>query len=110
MIKKTVKDIIKNFDFFSQPVTFRFNDQSAYQSITGGIVSIGVIILFAVLFTTTILQTFQKSNVEGKTTKIQQEDPSYSVIKADTFMFGVGITGINLNVGPKWFDVYFEKN
>lgn len=42
-------------------------------------------------------------------TTIQDEDPTFYQMGTDSFMFAVGLTGVNMNVGQRWFDVYLEK-
>lgn len=59
-IKKSIKTIIKKCDLFSQQVTFRYNDEPAYETMTGGCISIILIITFIGIFSTTLFKTVNK--------------------------------------------------
>ena len=57
----------------------------------------------------TIIDTLNKMEISAKITSIQEEDPSQYEVGTDTFMFAVGITGLDLNQGQRWFEVYMEQ-
>lgn len=58
MVTKSIKEAIKSWDLFSQSPTFRFGDEPEYQSLTGGVCSIIIVIAFLVIFVTTAISTF----------------------------------------------------
>lgn len=62
-IKKTLIGVIKKFDLFSQQITFRYNEEPAYESVTGGCISIILIIFFLGIFSTTLLRTIDKEYI-----------------------------------------------
>ena len=62
--KKSAKAFIKKFDLFCQQVTFRYNEEPAYESLTGGCMSIILIIAFLGIFATTLLRTFNKEYID----------------------------------------------
>ena len=66
--KNKIKDIVKGFDLFSQRVGFRFDDEAEYETFTGGVCSIIVIICFIAIFTGTAINTFNKVHVSSKIT------------------------------------------
>ena len=66
--KQKLKEFFKTFDLFSQPVTLRYNDEPEYETVTGGVCSIIMIIIFIAIFTGTAINTFNKLYVNSKTT------------------------------------------
>lgn len=49
-ILKKVKDLIKSNDFFYSTEMLRFNEESDYKTLTGGFISLGIIIAILVGF------------------------------------------------------------
>ncbi len=68
--KKSFKQLVKACDLFAKPVTFRYGDEPEYESVTGGTVSIALIIVFAVIFTNTVLNTFNRIDISSSTTRL----------------------------------------
>ena len=92
-----IKKIFKAFDFFSHRISFRYDDEPAYESVTGGVCSIIMIVVFIAIFTGTTVNTLNKVYINSSTKNIEDIDPSYYKMGTDTFMFAVGLTGINMN-------------
>lgn len=109
MLKKKIKEIIKKIDVFAQPATFRFSEQPEYASLTGGIVSIIMIVVFICIFANTVIGTINRQDISSQLTYTQEEDPSLYQIGTNNFMFAVGIQNADMNSGKKWFDLYFEQ-
>ena len=65
---KKFKDFVKGFDLFSQRVGFRFDDESEYETFTGGVCSIITIIIFIAIFTGTTINTVDKVHVSSTVT------------------------------------------
>ena len=107
-IGRKVKDIVKSFDLFSLKVGFRFDDQPQYETLTGGICSIITIIIFIAIFTGTTINTFNKVYINSKITLFEKIDPPHYEVGLDKFMFAVGVNGVNLNEGQRWFDIYMQ--
>ena len=107
MVAKALKEMIKSCDLFAQPVTFRYAHEPEYQSLTGGLTSIVLLIIFLSIFTGNFINTFKKVKIDSKTTYIEEDDPSIYKVGTDSFMFAIGIKGIDLSQGDKWFEVYF---
>ncbi len=72
MVRKTLKEGIKAFDFFRHPATFRYGEEPEYESLTGGIVSIIMIIIFAIIFFNTVMETIKKVSIDHKDTTVQE--------------------------------------
>lgn len=108
MLKK-VKDTIKGMDVFAQPATFRISQSPNYQSHTGGIVSIVMIIVFICIFASTVLNTINRKEITTKMTFYQEEDPSRYETGVNNFMFAVGLENADLSGSKKWFDIYIDQ-
>ncbi len=68
-----------------------------------------MIIVFVSIFSSSVLSTINRTEIDAKTTYISEEDPSYNEVPTANFLFAVGVSNINLNSGKKWFDFYIEK-
>lgn len=58
-----VKQLVKLSDFFNSFQMLRFNKETEYRTITGGIVSIGVIITIIIAFASMIKDTINRSTI-----------------------------------------------
>ena len=67
-----------------------------------------MIIIFIAIFTGTTINTINKLYVNSKTTFYEETNPTYYTVGTDDFLFAVGINGLNLNEGDRWFDVYMQ--
>lgn len=56
----------------------------------------------------TAINTLNKVYIYSTTNLQEDIDPSYYEMGTDTFMFAIGLTGFNMNVGDRWFDVYMQ--
>jgi len=61
---------------FSRPVTPNYQGEPDYETLTGGICSILLIITFIVVFATTLLGTFGKEFIDFRESKIVSDDPT----------------------------------
>lgn len=71
-----LKKLIKMNDFFYSTEMLRFNDESEYKTITGGLISLGIIIMIMAGFATMIIDTFSLNSVKSSTDIIHHEVPS----------------------------------
>lgn len=55
-----LKTFVRSMDLFAQPVTFRYAGAPNYESLTGGVASIILILLFVGIFATTVIATLKK--------------------------------------------------
>lgn len=76
---------------------------------TGGCVSIILIIAFVGIFATTLLRTVEKEYINFNQSKHDESSPSYFATTLDkNFLFAVGLDNIDLNSGERYFDIYME--
>ena len=107
--KNTLKSLLKRFDMFSQQVTFRYNDEPAYESLTGGCISLLLIIAFVGIFATTLFRTVEKEYINFNQSRHDEESPGYFATTLDkTFMFAIGLDGIDATHGERYFDIYMQ--
>lgn len=65
---KRVKSAVTACDLFSTTELLRYKENPEFKSANGGLCSIAVIIGFTIIFTQTILTTFQKSSINSQIT------------------------------------------
>lgn len=68
---KCVKNVVKNFalrsDMFAAPATLRFGGQTSYESVFGGVLSLAIVIAFAVIFYSSFLDVINKVVITATT-------------------------------------------
>lgn len=68
---KCLKNILKNFtlrsDMFSASATFRYQGQTSYESLFGGVLSIAIVIAFAVIFYSSFVDVLNKVVITANT-------------------------------------------
>lgn len=95
-----IKGFILEWDFFAHGNLQRYKEEESYRTLLGGCVSIILVILFFIIFFNMTLNTFKKELINSDSSITYDEDPSPLIIKADpnrSFMFAIGVSGINLN-------------
>ena len=102
---KRIKEIIKSCDFFSARVGLRYNEDVDYKTFYGGFVTVTLILVFFGVFTDTLLDTINKTEIYSTETYYEEINPTYFQVGVNEFMFAVGILGVDLNEGERWFDV-----
>ena len=95
-----VIEVIKELDIFSHGQFLRYRGEENYRTITGGIVSVILMVLFAGIFSTLVLSTFQKSLITTTFDMSYEVDPSYHKLETGSksnFMFAIGILNLDLS-------------
>lgn len=78
---------------------------------TGGFISLMLIAVFIGVFMTTIMSTFNKDQITYNLTTYDDVNPSLiSTFVNSTFMFAVGLKGIDVNYGGRYFDFVMQFN
>lgn len=65
---KFTRRIVTSCDLFSTTELLRYKENPEYKSANGGLCSIAVIVAFAIIFTQTILSTFDKTYISSQST------------------------------------------
>jgi hypothetical protein len=108
IFSRRIQAVLRFFDLFSYSSFIRYKGESEFKSATGGLFSIVVLIIFAVLFTNLGIKTVQREIISSSFTVDNSPEPTSTVVQLgpQNFMFTAGMLGINLNDPTKrWFDV-----
>ena len=104
-----IKNTLKFFDLFPYSTFLRYNGDDFYSTSTGGILSIGVIVIFIILFASMDIKTINKKIIFTTQGSEFVDNPSeLNMIMGPEggFMFGILVFGVNLNnASMKVFDV-----
>jgi len=91
LIKK-IKALIKVNDFFYSSEMLRYNSEMEYKTLTGGFISLGIIITIVIGFASIIIDTFNLNIITTNTEIVKHSNPPSSIISTDPesmFMFAV---------------------
>jgi hypothetical protein len=75
-ILKKVASFLRWGDLFSTSQFLLYKGDNDYNTVTGGFISIAVIIVFAALFTNIGLQTANRQIINASTSYVSETDPS----------------------------------
>lgn len=103
-----LKDLIEMNDFFYSTQLLRFKKEGEYRTLTGGILSIGIIVVIVVGFANMIMDTLKRNTFTTAFKSEKSPNPTLLTLEADpkkNFMFGVEIWRHNLNAPTRYFDV-----
>lgn len=103
------KRLVKFFDMFSTPNMLRFENEPEYKSMSGACVSLSLIFVFLIIFTNTVISTFNYTNITSTVTQGEETEPSFFSTLNTPFLFAIGLTNINLNdPNTKYFNILFS--
>ena len=74
-VLKKVQGGIKSLDLFAHPVGLRMNEEPEYESLTGGLLSMVMVVVFVVIFASATLNTINKVYIESKVVLEESTDP-----------------------------------
>lgn len=108
-IRSCISNLLKKFDLFAISQFLRYQDDNDFKTASGGIFSILIITVFLVLFMNTAIETINKQIINWTATTSNYLEPTHTNItfgQNSSFMFTVGIMGLNLN-NPllRYFDI-----
>ena len=86
----------------------RFDKEGEYSTLTGGILSAGIIVAILVGFASMILDTLDLSVISTQLSLTKQVDPTpvtLSTVPDSHFMFGIELWKLNLSDSKRFFDV-----
>lgn len=109
---KGFKNLIKMGDFFNSYQMLRYQKETEYRTLTGGIISIAIITTIIIAFASMILDTINRNIIDFTLVSEREIDPAYTSIlveQGSTFMFGVEVWGYNLSSDSRLFDVAFTQ-
>jgi hypothetical protein len=71
------KKIFKSFDMFSNSQMLRFEDDPEFKSVSGACISLALLLCFIVVFTNTVISTFNYTNIKSTVTQGEESEPSF---------------------------------
>jgi hypothetical protein len=100
------------FDLFPNPKLLRYNGEPEYTSTSGGIISLGVIVIFIILFASEGLRTVERAIIFSTSSTQSEIDPSELTTtlgpQGDT-MIAAFVYGVNLSAVPRMFTVEMSQ-
>ena len=103
---------LRLFDFFQCNKFLRYNGDAEYKSMTGGITSVTVVVIFVILFSSIALKTLKKEIITSSSFTESENIPSELAMRmgpGGDMMFGIYIRESNLSSVPRLFDVKMER-
>ncbi len=91
-ILKKIEDVVKKTDFFYSKEMLRYDDDEDYKTLTGGIISLGIIVAIVVGFASMILSTLNRTSISTTIQVIKNIVPPASLLEISpesSFRFGV---------------------
>ena len=74
-LKSCLNSTLKKMDLFQTSSLLRYNGEAEYSTVTGGLVSIIVIVIFIILFASMGLQTAQKKIINSIALSTYESNP-----------------------------------
>jgi hypothetical protein len=92
LILKNILKFIYQLDLFCSSQLLRYNKDKEYKTLTGGIFSLGIVIVIMTGFTSMILETLNRTSISSDLTTVKQSDPPLATLtpnKENMFAFGI---------------------
>lgn len=80
-ILKKIETVVKKTDFFYSKEMLRYDDDEDYKTLTGGIVSLGIIVAIVIGFASMILSTLNRTTISTSTQIIKNVIPPASTLE-----------------------------
>ena len=87
-----LKKVIKRCDLFYSSEMLRYENQLEYKSLTGGILSLALIVTVIVGFANMIILTMRRENISSVKEVMRQSDPPFMSVEVSAenkFMMGM---------------------
>ena len=92
MFFKEFRNIVKRSDLFYSNEMLRYENELEYKSLTGGILSIALIVTVLVGFANMIILTMQRENITSTKEVLKHSDPPFMAVETsphNNFMMGI---------------------
>lgn len=113
ILKKTAS-FLKWGDLFATSQFLRYRGETDYGTVTGGFVSVAVLIVFAILFANVAIETANRKIITSSVSLESDTDPSplqITVGPKGGFGLLIGVLGFNLNdPAVKYFDISLTQS
>lgn len=114
MFLRNIRRLIRQADFFCSNQLLRYNSDTQYNTVTGGLLSIGIIIVIVIGFASMITDTLNRTSITSSKTTTKNSDPPLSTLttgEENMLMFSLSIQSYdfmyvaNLSDPIQYFDV-----
>jgi hypothetical protein len=108
------KKVIYQLDLFCSSQLLRYNSDTQYKTLTGGLLSLTIIVVIIVGFANMISNTLNRTSISSTLTTTKQSNPPLATLvpnKETMFMLGFEIQSLdltylaNLTQTPQFFEV-----
>lgn len=89
-----VLDIVREFDLFAPHIGVRYKSDNDFKTLTGAILSLSLIIFFAVVFVNRFTVMIERTEITSSVLLKEETDPSFYNTSTSTFMFAVGVSNL----------------
>jgi hypothetical protein len=96
---QSLKKAISSIDMFYSSEMLRYESDTQYKTITGGIITISIVAMVTIGFASMITDTLNRTAITSSLNIRKSNDPTYYDLKADPksmFMFGVMLQPIDV--------------
>jgi hypothetical protein len=114
MVLKSLKSLIYQLDMFCSSELLRYNSQTQYKTLTGGLLSLAIIGIITGGFFNMIMGTLDRTSITSSVVMTKQNNPPLATLipsAENMFMLGFSIQSMDyqfyadLNNGPQHFTV-----
>lgn len=87
-----IKHLVKMTDFFYSSEMLRYEDELEYRTLTGGVLSLGIIVTILIGFASMIIDTINLTSITTQMQVVKSTNPSAAILSTapgSKFMFGV---------------------
>lgn len=111
---QTLKTLVSSIDMFYSTEMLRYDSDTEYKTITGGVITLSIVVMVTVGFASMIVDTLNRTAITSSLNIQKSNDPTYYDLKADPnsmSMFGVMMQPIDVEFivdianGPRYFDI-----
>ena len=113
-ILETLKNVACSIDMFYSSEMLRYENKKEYKTITGGLVTISIVVMVIVGFANMISDTLNRTAITSSLNNEKSNNPPFYNLIANAennFMFGINIQPmdvsfyVDLATGPRYFDI-----
>lgn len=97
--------MVHQADFFSTTELIRYREEPDFKTFTGGIFSLAIIILLAVIFSSMSISAVNREHIEWTSQTFKDSIPPTLELPFNTFNIGVELEGFNLSSPVQYFDI-----
>jgi hypothetical protein len=76
-----VRNLIKRSDLFYSNEMLRYENELEYKSVTGGIISLALVVTVLIGFANMIILTMQRENISSDKEVIKQSNPPFMAVE-----------------------------